>query len=113
MSVKAKAKTVVATHHPDRIFYQPLSHVLAQSFTGKPATPSNPYPGVQKACNLANQVGVTKNPLNLKGVENIKGYHKFIEDTNVYKNAVASSSSTQVEDLPAHKSSIMDRISMP
>ena len=36
--VTTKAKTVVATHRPDRIFYQSLNHVLAQSFTGKPAT---------------------------------------------------------------------------
>ena len=43
--VTAKASTIVATHRPDRIFYQPLNHALAQSFTGKPATPSNPYPG--------------------------------------------------------------------
>jgi hypothetical protein len=47
--VRANAKTVVETHHPDRIFYQPLNHVSAQSFTGKPNKPSNPYPGVQKA----------------------------------------------------------------
>jgi hypothetical protein len=47
--VRANAKTVVATHCPDRIFYQPLNHALAQSFTGKPDKPSNPYPGIQKA----------------------------------------------------------------
>ena len=111
--VTAKAKTIVATHHPDRSFYQPLNHVSAQSFTGKPTTPSNPYPGVQKAHDLADQIGVTKNPLNLKVLENIKSYHKFVGGTDIYKNAVASSSSTQVEDLPAPKPSILDRISMP
>jgi hypothetical protein len=44
--VRANTKTVLATHCPDRIFYQPLNHALAQSFTGKPDKPSNPYPGV-------------------------------------------------------------------
>jgi hypothetical protein len=92
--VRANTKTVVATHHPDRIFYQPLNHASAQCFTGKPDKPSNPYPGVQKAQHLANQIRVTKNPLNLKVLENIRSYHKFIKDTPIYKNAVALSSST-------------------
>jgi hypothetical protein len=41
--VRANTKTVVATHYPDRNFYQPLNHVLAQSFTSKLDKPSNPY----------------------------------------------------------------------
>jgi hypothetical protein len=56
---------------------------------------------------------VTKNPLNLKALENIKSYHKFVESTPTYQNAVASSSSTRVEDVPALKPSIVDRISSP
>jgi hypothetical protein len=44
--VRANTKTVVATHCPDRIFYQPLNHASAQSFTGKPNKPSNSYSGV-------------------------------------------------------------------
>jgi hypothetical protein len=44
--VRAKTSAVVATHCPDQIFYQPLNNSLAQSFTGKPKKPSNPYPGV-------------------------------------------------------------------
>jgi hypothetical protein len=56
---------------------------------------------------------VTKNPLNLKALENIKSYNKFIESTPIYQNAVASSSSTQVEDVLAPKPNILDRISMP
>jgi hypothetical protein len=67
---------------------------LAQSFTGKPNKPSNPYPGVQKAQDLADQIGVTKNPSNLKVLENIKSYHKFIKSTPIYQNAVATSFST-------------------
>jgi hypothetical protein len=56
---------------------------------------------------------VTKNPLTLKVLENIKSYHKFIKSTPIYQNVVASSSSTQVEDVLALKSSIVDRISLP
>jgi hypothetical protein len=44
--VRANAKTVVTTHHPDKIFHQPLNYALAQSFTGKPDKPFNPYPRV-------------------------------------------------------------------
>jgi hypothetical protein len=82
-----------------------LSHILISL--------TNIYPGIQKAWDLTNQIGVTKNPLNLKVLENIKSYHKFTEDTPIYKNVVTSSSSTQVEDLPAFKPSIVDRISSP
>jgi hypothetical protein len=111
--VRANTKTVVATHHLDRFFYQPLNHALAQSFTCKPNKPFNPYPGVQKAWDLADQIGVTKNPLNLKVLENIKSYHKFIKSTPIYQNAMASFFSTWVEDVLAPKPSIVDRISLP
>jgi hypothetical protein len=106
--VRANAKTIVATHHPDRILYQPLNHVSAQSFTGKPNKSSDPYPGVQKACDLANRIGVTKNPLNLKALENIKSYHKFVKSTPIYQKVVATSSSTQVEDLLTPKPNILN-----
>jgi hypothetical protein len=56
---------------------------------------------------------VTKNSLNLKALENIKSYNKFVKSTPVYQNVMASSSSTQVEDVPAPKPNILDRISMP
>jgi hypothetical protein len=56
---------------------------------------------------------VTKNPLNLKVLENIKSYHKFVESTPVHQNAVATSSSLRVKDVLAPKPSIIDRISSP
>jgi hypothetical protein len=56
---------------------------------------------------------VTRNPLNLKVLENIKSYYKFIKSTPIYQNVMASSSSTRVEDMPAPKLSIVDRISLP
>jgi gag-polypeptide of LTR copia-type len=111
--VRANTKTVVATHHPDRIFYQPLNHASAQSFTGKPNKPSNPYPGIQRARDLADWIRMTKNLLNLKALENIKSYHKFVKSTPIYQNAVAFSSSAQVKDVPAPKPSIVDRMSLP
>jgi hypothetical protein len=46
--VRANTKTVVATHCPDSIFYQPLNHASAQSFAGKPNKPSNPYSGFKE-----------------------------------------------------------------
>jgi hypothetical protein len=56
---------------------------------------------------------MTKNPLNLKALENIKSYNKFVESTPIYQNVVAFSPSTQVKDISAPKTNILDRISTP
>jgi len=110
--VRAPASAVVATHRPERIFYQPLNHASAQSFTGKTNTQA-PYQETRESRELADQIGVTKNPLNLKKLENFKHYQLFVESTDTYQQAVASSSSTRVEDLPAPKPTFMDRLTSP
>ena len=93
----ASANAVVATGRTDRLFYQPLSHMGlkwgAQAFTGAPTTRPDTYPHVNAACDLTDKIGVTKNALNLKQLENIT------ECT--YSDAVASTSKiVEVEELP-------------
>ena len=93
----APANAVVATGRTDHLFYQPLSHMGlkrgAQAFTGAPTTRPDTYPHVNAARDLADKIGVTKNALNLKQLENIT------ECT--YSDAVASTSKiVEVEELP-------------
>ena len=65
----------VMSGHKDHLFYQPLSHMGLkqgmQVFTGAPTTLPNTYPHVNAAHDLADKIGVTKNALNLKKLENI------------------------------------------
>ena len=65
----------------------------AQVFTGAPTTCPDTYPHVNAACDFADKIGVTKNALNLKQLENIT------ECT--YSDAVASTSKiVEVEESP-------------
>ena len=85
------------TGNKDRLFYQPLSHMGlkqgAQAFTGAPTTRPNTFPHVNAACDLADKIGVTKNSLNLKKLENIT--------ERSYSNTVASTSKiVEVEETP-------------
>ena len=43
----------------------------AQAFTGAPKQRGNAYPHINAACDLADRIGVTKNPLHLKKLEAI------------------------------------------
>ena len=65
----------VRAENQDRIFYQPLTHMglkqNAQAFTGAPKQRGNTYPHINAAQDLADRIGVTKNPLNLKKLETI------------------------------------------
>ena len=65
----------VRSENQGRIFYQPLTHMHlkqnAQTFTGAPKQRGNTYPHVNAARDLADRIGVTKNPLNLKKLETI------------------------------------------
>ncbi len=58
-------------------------------------------------------MGVTKNPLNLKALEKLKAHMRFVESTDIYKNAVASSSSSRVEDIPVVPPTIEEHIPTP
>ena len=57
------------------IFYQLLTHMglkqNAQAFTGAPKQRGNTYPHINAARDLADRIGVTKIPLNLKKLETI------------------------------------------
>ena len=65
----------VMTGNKDCLFYQLLSHMGlkqgAQAFTGAPTTRPNTFPHVNTARDLTDKIGVTKNSLNLKRLENI------------------------------------------
>ena len=78
----------VRTENQGRIFYQLLTHMglkqNAQAFTGAPKQRSNTYPHVNAAWDLADRIGVTKNPLNLKKLETIteKPYSDIIAEVS-------------------------------
>ena len=58
-----------------QIFYQLLTHMglkqNAQVFTGAPKQRGDAYPHINTARDLADRIGVTKNPLHLKKLEAI------------------------------------------
>ena len=87
----------VMSGNKDHLFYQPLSHMGLkqgmQAFTGAPTTLPNTYPHINAAHDLADKIGVTKNALNLKKLENIAQCS--------YSDAVASTSKiVEVEESP-------------
>ena len=93
----APANVVVATGRTDHLFYQLLSHMglkhCAQAFTGAPTTHPGTYPHVNAAHDLTDKIGVTKNALNLKQLEN--------NTECTYSDAVASTSKiVEVEESP-------------
>ena len=86
----------VMSGNKDHLFYQPLSHMGlkqgAQAFTGAPTTHPETFPHVNAPCDLADKIGVTKNSLNLKRLEEITEHS--------YSDAVASTSNiVEVEEL--------------
>ena len=65
----------------------------AQAFTGAPTTCPDTYPHVNAAFDLADKIGVTKNGLNLKQLENITEH--------TYSDTVASTSKiVEVDESP-------------
>ena len=112
--VNARGNSIVASHRPDKILYRPLNHAGNTHPAGR-MRETKTYPDVQAARDLASRMGVTKNALNLKALEKLKEHTRFVEGTSIYQNAVASSSSTRVEDqpVPLNNRNIVDRISSP
>ena len=87
------------TGKQDHIFYQPLTYMglkqNAQMFTGAPKQRGNTYPHVNTARDLADKIGVTKNPLHLKKLE-------AITEKCIYSDIVAKVS-TAFSPPPYHR----------